>query len=101
MLSDMALTAASTDAQVYAAYDDNSSYRIDADRTKAELFVQACMILTRRLPTSAMRGEQQLTRETLRHDREEAQEWLESHPATTGETGNRIRYFATENFQGY
>lgn len=95
------LTSASTDAQVFASYDDNASYEEDGSRTKALAFRTACMILLRRRPSLATRGEQQLQFETIGKALTDVNGWLESNPATSGETGHRTRYFACENFQGY
>jgi hypothetical protein len=59
------LSSNSTDAEVWAAYDDNASYEEDGSRAKALAFVTACGILRRRLPLSAGRGPQSVTRESL------------------------------------
>ena len=59
------LSSNSTDAEVWAAYDDNASYEEDGSRAKALAFVTACRILRRRLPLSAGRGPQSVTRESL------------------------------------
>lgn len=45
------VTSASTDAQVWAAYDDNASFEEDDSPTKAAAFVTACRVLLRRRPT--------------------------------------------------
>lgn len=50
------LTGSSTDAEVWAAYDDNASYEEDASRTKALAFLTACRILLRRTPARSSRG---------------------------------------------
>lgn len=94
------LSSSSTDAEAFAAYDDNASYEEDSSRTKALAFITACRMLKRRLPIDAMRGEQRVTRESLNSDMAEARAWLEANPASSGETGHRTRYFACENFQG-
>lgn len=46
------LSSTSTDAEVWASYDDNASYREDASVSKALAFATAVRILLRRLPTS-------------------------------------------------
>lgn len=46
----MALSSASTDAEVWAAYDDNASFEQNGDAVKAGLFITACTILLRRRP---------------------------------------------------
>ena len=92
----------SNDAEVWAAYDDNASYEEDGSRAKALAFVTACRILRRRLPLSAGRGPQSVTRESLDAEISAAKAWLDAHPATTGSgSGNgRIRYLSMENFRG-
>lgn len=44
------LNSDSTNAQVWAAFDDNASFEEDASATKAAAFVTACRILLRRMP---------------------------------------------------
>ena len=94
------LNGNSTDAEVLAAYDDNASYEEDGSRTKALAFVTACRILRRRLPLSARRGPQTVTRESLEAEIVAAQQWLDAHPATTGSGSGRVRYLSMENFRG-
>jgi hypothetical protein len=89
----------STDAEVWAAYDDNASYEEDGCRAKAPACVTACRIL-RRLPLSAGRGPQTVTRESLEAEIVAAQQWLDAHPATTGSGSGRVRYVSMENFRG-
>lgn len=45
-----ALSSSSTDAQVWAAFDDNASFEEDGSAGKAAAFITACMILLRRMP---------------------------------------------------
>ena len=94
------LSSNSTDAQVLAAYDDNASYEEDGSRTKALAFVTACRILRRRLPLSAARGPQSVTRESLDAEIVAAQQWLDAHPATTDSGSGRVRYVSMENYRG-
>jgi len=93
------LSSNSTDAEVWAAYDDNASYEEDGSRAKALAFVTACRILRRRLPLSASRGPQTVTRESLDAEILAAQ-WLDAHHATTGSGSGRVRYLSMENFRG-
>jgi hypothetical protein len=72
------LSSNSTDAEVWAAYDDNASYEEDASRAKALSFVTACRILRRRLPLSAGRGPQTVTREWLDAEISAAKAWLDA-----------------------
>ena len=94
------LSSNSTDAEVWAAYDDNASYEEDGSRAKALAFVTACRILRRRLPLSAGRGPQSVTRESLDAEISAAKAWLDAHPATTGSGSGRVRYVSMENFRG-
>ena len=73
------LSSNSTDAEVWAAYDDNASYEEDASRAKALKFVTACRILRRRLPLAAGRGPQSVTRESLDAEVAAARAWLDRH----------------------
>jgi hypothetical protein len=50
------LSSNSTDAEVWAAYDDNASYEEDASRAKALAFVTVGRILRRRIPLSVGRA---------------------------------------------
>lgn len=59
------LNSSSTDAEVWAAYDDNASYEEDGSRAKALAFLTACRILRRRLPISGSRDGQSISRESL------------------------------------
>jgi hypothetical protein len=56
-----ALTSTSTDAQVFAAYDDNASYAEDNSPAKARAFITACRILLRRVPKETGTREAHLT----------------------------------------
>lgn len=44
------LSSSSTDAEVWAAFDDNASFEEDNSASKAAAFVTACRILLRRMP---------------------------------------------------
>lgn len=46
------LSSASTDQEVWDAYDDNASFEEDQSASKAAAFVTACRILLRRRPVS-------------------------------------------------
>ena len=73
------------------AYDDNAPYEEDGSRTKALAFVTACRILRRRLPLSAGRGPQSVTRESPVAEIAAAKAWIDAHPATTGSGSGRVR----------
>lgn len=94
-----ALSSISTDAQVFASYDDNASYEEDGDRAKAKAFITACRLLRRRRPTFAGRDGQQVTLESLEKEITAAQQWLEINPVA-GSAGSRTRYFSMRNFRG-
>ena len=94
------LSSNSTDAEVWAAYDDNASYEEDGSRTKALAFVTACRILRRRLPLAAGRGPQTGTRESLDAEVAAARAWPDAHPTTTGSGSGRVRYVSMGNFRG-
>ena len=77
------LTSSSTDAQVWAAYEDNSAYDLESDATKAREFVQACRILLRRQPRRAGHGGADLEFDVqlFRDELNTARRWL--HTQTT------------------
>ena len=52
----MALTALSTDADVWNAFDNNADYDLVVSTTKAQAFIQACRLLLRRRPTRHSSG---------------------------------------------
>ena len=91
------LTRDSTDAEVWASYDDNASYQEDASRTKAEAFITACRVLRRRLPISAGRDGQQMTRESLAEEVTQANTWLAANPTSSGST--RVRFGDFQDFR--
>jgi hypothetical protein len=86
------LTGTSTDAQVWDAYDNSASFEEDSDRSKALAFVTACRILARRLPISASRGGQSISRESLQEEARRATQWLAANPGTSGAGSTRYRY---------
>lgn len=92
------LTSASTDAAVWASYDDNASYEEDSSRTEALAFITACRILLRRRPKVARRGGQNIEFDAnlIRSELESAQAWLNLHPSTTT---TRTRYGSLEGFR--
>jgi hypothetical protein len=75
----VALTSASTDAQVEAAYDDNADYDSGSGSvTKARDYQQACRFLLRRYPTTVGAGGTSLGRDTkvLQDELKRVDEWL-------------------------
>jgi len=93
------VTNSSTDAQVWAAYDDNASYEEDASRAKALAFITTCNILARRLPLSGSRAGQSISRESLTAQADQARAWLAANPGTTGAGSSRYRYGDLTNFR--
>lgn len=93
------LTSASTNDEVWAAYDDNASYEEDGDRAKALAFVTACHILIRRRATrsvGAARTELEFDAQGLREELLAARRWLALNPASS----TRSTRFATfESFR--
>ena len=93
------LSSSSTDAEVWAAYDDNASYQEDASRSKALAFITACRILARRLPITAARDGQSVSRESLREEVAAAQDWLVANPASSGAGSARVRFGDFQDFR--
>jgi hypothetical protein len=87
------LTAASTNAEVWAAYDDNASYEEEGSRIKALAFITACRIILRRRPASTGRGEQTVSFESIRQEMESARQWLAAHPDESGRPETRFASF--------
>ena len=93
------LTATSTDAAVWAAYDNNASYEEDSSRTKALAFLTACRILARRLPITAGREGQTVTRESLTVESDQARAWLAANPGSSGAGSTRVRFGDFQDFR--
>jgi hypothetical protein len=83
------LSSTSTDAEVYAAYDDNASYAEDVSAAKARAFTTAVRILLRRLPAEAgtREGNVRFSPETLRKELEEARDWLIANGSAASGSG--------------
>ncbi len=93
------LSNSSTDAEVWAAYDDNASYQEDASRSKALAFITACGILARRLPISADRDGQSISRESLQAQQDKADAWLAANPGSSGSGSTRVRFGDFRDFR--
>lgn len=65
------LSSASTTAQVKNAYDDNASYDVDGSISEAQIFLAACRILMRRIPSAARQGDALAVEMDLRLIREQ------------------------------
>lgn len=96
----MALTSASTDAQVWAEFDDNADYEANASRAQCLAFRTACRYLMRRRPTEIGRGNRSVTMDDLRRLYDDAGGYLKTTTATSANGGSRVRYLSMENFQG-
>jgi hypothetical protein len=96
----MSLTSTSTDAEVWAAFDDNADYEATGSRAEATAFRTAIRYLMRRRPTAIGRDSRNVTLESLQSLYEDAQAWLDTHPATSGTNSGRTRYLSMENFRG-
>jgi hypothetical protein len=83
------LSSNSTVAEVWTPYDENGSYEQDNSRTRALAFVSLCRILRRRLPLSAGRRLQTVTRESLDAEIEAARARLDDHPEANPVVGIR------------
>jgi hypothetical protein len=82
----LSLSSTSTDAQVWAAFDDNASFEEDHSTAKATSFVTACRILLRRRPISIATDGTQVQFDAAVIDRElqRARTWLQANSAATG-----------------
>ena len=87
------LTSSSTDAQVWASYDDNASYEEDSDTTRALAFITACRILLQRRPKRTSHGGRQrgteieFNPEVYEREQERAQNWLAEEATSAASTG--------------
>jgi len=94
------LTSSSTDAEVWASYDDNASYEEDESRTKAAAFITACRILMRRRPKRLAfdgKGEGEFDEVAIREEVKQARSWLAIHPASGTAS---VRYADLSGFRG-
>lgn len=97
-----AVTSASTDDEVWDAYDDNASYEEDSSRAKALAFITSCRVLLRRRPASTGRGNLTVSFESIASEMEAAREWLAAHPSTSTAVGGtgQTRHADFDNFRG-
>jgi len=96
------LTGTSTDAEVWAAYDDNASYEEDASRAKALSFTTACRILLRRRPSRSAFGSRasqnlvEFDAAQIAAELKAASRWLDLH---SDSTGKRTRFADFSDFR--
>jgi hypothetical protein len=91
------LSAASTLAQVQAAYDDNASYAEDDSLAKARAFATACRLLLRRIPSRGAHGgrsgiEIEFDPNIVRGELTDAQRWI-----GTRSGGGGVKYLSVED----
>lgn len=104
----MAISSASTTAEVQAAFDDAASWEEDGSVAKARALITAGIILLRRLPSSIDRasgtGRQamQLDLQWTAAQVDRARAWLAMHGAAAaplGAAAGGARYFSLEGFR--
>ena len=88
------LSSASTDADVWAAYDDNASYEEDNSPTKAAAFITACRILLRRRAQMAEYSTRKMTFESIKSEMEQARVWLSANPTSSMSSGRSTVRFS-------
>lgn len=94
------LSSASTNSQVFAAYDDNASYEEDGSAAKARAFITACVILRRRLPQIVQQtGGSMITVQSLESEMERARAWIATNPDATSGTGGGVIHSSFEEFR--
>lgn len=97
------LSSVSTDAEVWASYDDNASYEEDSSVTKARAFITACRILLRRQPKRVRGGndnhEIEFDPTRISKEMEEARQWISSNPSSTASAGS-VRFPDFAEFRG-
>jgi len=78
------LNSQSTNADVFAAYDDNAAYDLNGSVSQAQMFVAACRILLRRLPKRAGNDGQQIetNADLIRRELDRAQSWIDARRST-------------------
>lgn len=88
------LTSSSTDAEVEAAYDDNSSWYEDGSVAKAKAFVTACRILIRRCATAMYHGANRVEFDIplLRAELEQAAAFVQANGGGTGPRVTRVDF---------
>ena len=101
----MALTSASTLAEVQAQYDDNVSYDLNGSVASCKLFIEAARLLLRRLVDETQAGGgARIRQERAVIERELASAknwWMSSDPnaGTAGGASNGVREISFEEFR--
>lgn len=89
-----ALSSASTDQQVWDAYDDNAAYDVDESVSKCQYFIEACRILLRRRPNQISVDGTSTSFEAgaIQKALDEAREWLALN--NTSANGGSVRHLS-------
>jgi len=99
----MSLSSASTDAEVWAAYDDNCSYDLNGSVTECKAFIQACRILLRRMAQAVEQGDNRVQDDYAKIENQlnEAVEWWQSNDtdAATSRRARRIVHADLSDFR--
>lgn len=98
----MAITSASTLAEVIAEFEDNADYDVENDTAKCRLFIVACRFLLNRNPTEIAHGSGRVRIEpgAIQSLLSTAEDWLETND-TTSAAGPRgyVRHAAFRDFR--
>ena len=80
------LNSSSTNAQVWAAYDDNASFEEDSSPAKAAAFITACIVLLRRRPNQVSTDSQSVAFDAVQISNElkRARKWLAANRSGSG-----------------
>ena len=96
------VTSGSTDVEVFAAYEDNATYDLEASATKCRQFICACRVLLLRRPATVAQGGTSVSEapELIQTQLSQAEEWLAANDSTasTRATG-AVRYYGVEAFR--
>ena len=85
----LALTSSSTNAQVWAEYEDNSDYDITGDVAKVKLFIVACRFILRRMAEEFTKGGATVKEryEKIQKQLDEALAWWRSNDTSAVSAG--------------
>lgn len=91
----LALSSASTLAEIQAAYDDNLDYDLSGDAAKCRQFIQACRMLIRRRPEETQNGTSRIRDDyhKLQVELTKAETWLAANDSTAStRAGTRVTH---------
>lgn len=88
----MALTSASTYAEVTAAYEDNCSYDLHNSAAECRAFIQAARILLRRMVDEGQHGDERYRDSYLKikGELEKAEGWWQANDSTAAAVGGSV-----------